>query len=51
MVLQLVIEASSGAGIAAVMSEKMKQMDPGLKRIGVILCGGNVDIEHLPWYT
>ena len=48
---QLTIEASSGAIVAAAMSEKLKQMDPNMKNIGIILCGGNVDIDKLPWYT
>ena len=39
------IEASSGAGVAAVMSEQMKKLDPSIKKVGVILCGGNVDIN------
>jgi serine racemase len=46
-----VIEAAAGATIAAAMSEKMKQMDPKMKNIGIIVCGGNVDIDSLPWYT
>ncbi|KAL3857714.1 hypothetical protein ACJMK2_012356 [Sinanodonta woodiana] len=49
--MKLVIEASSGAAVAAAMSEKMKSMDEGIKNVGVILCGGNVDINHLPWYN
>ena len=48
-VLQLVVEASSAAGVAAVMSERMREMDPRLRKIGVILCGGNVDLNKLPW--
>nr|XP_022344493.1 serine racemase-like isoform X2 [Crassostrea virginica] len=48
--MKLVIEPTSAAGVAAVMSERMASMDPGLKNVGVILCGGNVDINHLPWY-
>ncbi|XP_048737963.2 serine racemase-like isoform X2 [Ostrea edulis] len=47
--MKLVIEPASGAGVAAVMSERLASMDPGLRNIGVILCGGNVDIDHLPW--
>ena len=47
---QLVIEAAAGATIAAAMSEKMKQMDPKMKNIGIIVCGGNIDIDSLPWY-
>ena len=45
----MVIEEAAAAGVAAVMSERMKAMDPDLKRIAVILCGGNVDLDKLPW--
>jgi serine racemase len=48
---QLVVEAAVGATIAAAMSAKLKQMDPNMTNIGIILCGGNVDIDSLPWYT
>ena len=48
-VLKVVIEVSSAAGVAAVMSDRMKNMDPKIKNVGVILCGGNVDIDNLPW--
>lgn len=47
----MIIEAAAGATVAAAMSEKLKQMDPGIKKIGVILCGGNIDILKLPWYS
>ncbi len=46
---QLVIEVSSAAGVAAVMSDQMKAMDPSIQKVGVILCGGNVDMDNLPW--
>ncbi|CAG2256280.1 SRR [Mytilus edulis] len=49
--MKMVIEAAAGATVAAAMSEKLKQMDPGIKKIGVILCGGNIDILKLPWYS
>ncbi len=48
-ILQLLIEPSAGLGVAAVMSDTMKSIDPNLQKIGVILCGGNVDIDNLPW--
>ncbi|XP_060064724.1 probable serine racemase isoform X2 [Ylistrum balloti] len=48
--MKLVIEAASGAAVAAAMSDKLAAMDKEMKNIGVILCGGNVDIEKLPWY-
>ncbi|XP_064602726.1 serine racemase-like [Liolophura sinensis] len=47
--LKLVIEAAAGAAMAAVISQKMKQLDPAIAKVGVILCGGNVDICNLPW--
>jgi serine racemase len=47
----LVVEVAAGATIAAALSDKFKQMDPNMKNIGIILCGGNVDIYSLPWYT
>lgn len=50
--LQLVIEPAAGTGVAALLSEKFASMeDPNLRNVGVILCGGNVDINHLPWYN
>ncbi|KAH3883199.1 hypothetical protein DPMN_007153, partial [Dreissena polymorpha] len=49
--MKLVVEAASGAGVAAAMSERMHNMDASICHVGVILCGGNTDIEHLPWYT
>lgn len=48
--MKLVVEAAAGATVAAAMSDKLKQMDPNMKNIGIILCGGNVDINSLPWY-
>ncbi|XP_052801649.1 serine racemase-like [Mya arenaria] len=48
--MKLVVEAASGAGIAAAMSERLRQMDAALRHVGVILCGGNTDIDRLPWY-
>ncbi|XP_062621024.1 serine racemase-like [Saccostrea cucullata] len=48
--MKLVIEPAAGTGVAAVMSERLAAMDANMKNIGVILCGGNVDIDKLPWY-
>ncbi|XP_013383766.1 probable serine racemase [Lingula anatina] len=47
--MKQVIEPSSGVGVAALLSDKMKKLTPDMKKVGVILCGGNTDIEHLPW--
>jgi len=46
--MKIVIEAASGAAVAAALSDQIKQME-GVKKIGVILCGGNVDMDRLPW--
>ena len=48
--MKLMIESSAAVGVAAVLSEKFQAL-PGqdLKNVGIILCGGNVDLENLPW--
>ncbi|PXF49775.1 Serine racemase [Gracilariopsis chorda] len=45
--MKLVIEPSAGVGVAAVQSEEFRELR--FKRVGIILCGGNVDLDHLPW--
>jgi threonine dehydratase len=47
---QIVIEGASGAALAGVLSETMKQQDASLKNVACVLTGGNVDIDDLPWY-
>ncbi|XP_052798377.1 probable serine racemase isoform X2 [Mya arenaria] len=47
--MKVVIEGASGAVIAAAMSKRLRRMDGRLRHVGVILCGGNVDIDHIPW--
>jgi serine racemase len=48
--MKMVIELSAGAAVAAIMSKKFTENYSHLKNVGVILCGGNIDIDHLPWY-
>lgn len=48
-IFQLVIEAAAGASVAAVMSDQLRTMDPKMQNVAAILCGGNIDIEKLPW--
>lgn len=49
--MKIAIEPSAAVGVAAVLyspqfaSEELR----GLKRVGVILCGGNADVEALPF--
>lgn len=45
--MKLVIEPSAAVGVAALMSPRVKGMSGDLKRVGVVLCGGNVDVTLL----
>ncbi len=45
---KLLIEPSSAVAIAAVLTPAFRAR-PDLERVGVILSGGNVDLDHLPW--
>ena len=44
--MKIVVEPSGVVPLAAVMAKR--NQIPG-KKIGVILSGGNVDLDHLPW--
>jgi threonine dehydratase len=44
--LKIVIEPSSAVPYAAMVERKI---DIAAKRVGIILTGGNVDLEALPW--
>jgi threonine dehydratase len=44
--MKIIVEPSSAVALAAVIREKRKF---GGKRIGIILSGGNVDLDHLPF--
>ena len=45
---KLLIEPSSAVALAAVLGEEFRVL-PGLGRVGIILSGGNVDLDHLPF--
>jgi threonine dehydratase len=45
-ILKLIIEPSSAVALAALL-EKRLAVDG--KRVGVIISGGNADLDHLPW--
>jgi threonine dehydratase/serine racemase len=45
--LKVVIEPS--AGVSAAVALRAAELAPTTARIGVVLCGGNVDLDHLPW--
>ncbi len=44
--MNVIIEASSAVPLAAIFEEKI---DVKGKKAGIILSGGNVDLDHLPW--
>ena len=46
--MKVLIEPSAAVGVAAVLSERFRAL-PDLKNVGVILCGGNLDLDNLPW--
>jgi len=48
--MKLVIEPSAAAAVAAALSEEVKGLE-GIDRIGVVLSGGNVDLDRLPWIS
>lgn len=45
--LKVVIEPS--AGVSAAVALRAAELAPKEARIGVVLCGGNADLDHLPW--
>ena len=48
--MKLMIESSAAVGVTAVLSEKFQALPAqDLKNVGIILCGGNVDLDNLPW--
>ena len=44
--MKILIEPSSAVPLAAIMENKLDVKD---KRIGIILSGGNIDLDQLPW--
>jgi threonine dehydratase len=46
---KLIIEPSSAVPVAAVLGETFRAECPDIRRLGIILSGGNVDLDRLPW--
>jgi threonine dehydratase len=46
---KLMVEPSSAVALAALLSDEFKHLADKPKKIGVLLSGGNVDLDHLPW--
>jgi threonine dehydratase/serine racemase len=46
--MKLVIEPSAAVGVAVVLSEAFRALElPGT--VAVVLCGGNVNLDQMPW--
>jgi threonine dehydratase/serine racemase len=45
---KLLIEPSAAVAVAAVLADEFRAL-PGLRRVGVVLSGGNVNLDELPW--
>jgi len=45
---KLMIEPSSAVAVAAVLSEEFRSIG-NLRKVGVVLTGGNADLDRLPW--
>ncbi|MGL4423161.1 MAG: pyridoxal-phosphate dependent enzyme [Gemmataceae bacterium] len=45
--MKLVIEPSAAVGVAVALAPAFKSV-PG-KRLGIVLCGGNIALDQLPW--
>lgn len=44
-----VIEPGCGVAVAVATSKEFHEKYPDLKKIGVVMCGGNLDLDNLPW--
>lgn len=45
--LKLVVEPSAAAALAAVLTGRIDDVDPGAQRVAVVLSGGNIDSQRL----
>src|SRR5262249_12672877 len=45
---KLLIEPSAAVAVAAVLGQEFRSLD-GMRRVGIVLSGGNVNLDHLPW--
>jgi len=46
-----VIEPGCGVAVAVATSRALYEKHPTLKSVGVVLCGGNLDLSRLPWMS
>ncbi len=46
---KLLVEPSSAVALAAVLTDEFRDLGRGVQRVGIVLSGGNVDLDSLPW--
>lgn len=46
--MKVVVEPSGAVALAAVLTDEFKAL-PDMPRVGIVLSGGNVDLDRLPW--
>lgn len=46
--MKIIIELSSATVLAVALSDEFKALND-LQRVGLIISGGNVDLDQLPW--
>jgi len=46
--MKIVIEPSAAVGVAVALSDEFKKIE-NLKKVGVVLCGGNIDLDTWKW--
>ncbi|XP_062518824.1 uncharacterized protein LOC134193965 [Corticium candelabrum] len=47
--MKLVVEPSGAVPVAAVMSDRFRLLGSDIKKVSVIMSGGNVNLDKLPW--
>ncbi|XP_075710275.1 serine racemase isoform X2 [Rhinoderma darwinii] len=47
--MKLLIEPTAGLGLAAILSSRFQEKARDMQNIGVVLCGGNVDLSSVDW--
>jgi threonine dehydratase len=47
--MKIIIEPSAAVPVAVALSDDFKTVPNEVQRVGIVLSGGNVDLDHLPW--
>ena len=44
-----VIEPGCGVAVAVATSKAFYEKYPDVKNVAIVMCGGNIDLDNLPW--